>query len=173
MGNDRRDQATRSVDCWEGALCVRTAIVAQQIVELKAAANDLSRDFWPVGEFASIDDVTSYMSREVGRVNAGYRAQRRGTVVDDEQALQAVIDAEAAVDAIGRESAVVAFLVKGASVAAARFKVACRMLMALLDVSPDADAALEGRADMTTRTDRAAWDNVRVQGNEASDGGRC
>lgn len=142
MGNDRPGQATRSVERWEDALRVRTAIVAQQLAELKAAASDLAGGFWPVAGFASIADVTSYLSREIGRANAVHLSRRR-VGLDDHEALEMVVAAEATIDAIGREPAVVAFLAKGASVEAMRFKFACRMLIALFDVPADLNTRAE------------------------------
>jgi hypothetical protein len=143
MGNDGYHQAAASVVRWEDALRTRTGMIAQQLVQLSVAASELPRGFWPAGGFTSIVDVTSWLSNELGRVNAAYLTQRRRSGLDEEQALQVVVAAELAVDAIGRIPAVATFLVKGANVEGARLKFACRMLLALLDVSVDGETTQE------------------------------
>ncbi|MGN6105485.1 MAG: hypothetical protein ACTHU0_10305 [Kofleriaceae bacterium] len=133
-GNKTGTEATSSIERWESALRVRCAIIAQKLVDLTIAERDLLDCRWPSSAFASASDLSTYVSSAVRRAKAAYRSDRRRNT--GTEALHAVVAAESSIDAIGREPAVVAFLLWGSSVEAERFRLACRMLAVLLDVSP-------------------------------------
>lgn len=146
----KRDADERStahpdrLNAWEAALRVRSALIAQQLTELAMAERELLLGPMKV-DVRHAADVSAFVHRAVGRANAEYVTERRRRIgLDEHEELRAIVDAEAAINAIGREPAVVSFLVAGANVDAERYRMACKTLVALLDVSAEVMSAAAG-----------------------------
>jgi len=128
-----------SMERFEGAFRARSAVLQVQLQLLKRAESEVTHRLWPSGRFTSFVEFSAFLLDRLGRVNAGWIADRCEASADDEQVdhrklIAAVAKAERALIAIGNDCDVISLLAVGASVTSTRFRTACRMIAALLSV---------------------------------------
>ncbi len=134
-----------SVDRIESAYRARSRSLQIQLQELWIAAPDVEHLMWP-GRFQSLGDVSAYLLEAIGRVDATWLEHRRfaGDVSPScrpRTLIHAAAAAESALLAVGRDADLVSFLSAGVTVGSEPFRTACRVISALLNVTPVAIAS--------------------------------
>jgi hypothetical protein len=129
-----------TVERFESAFRARTIVVQIQLQALKHAEPEVAHRLWPApGRFQSVDALSSFLLDRIGRLNATWSEERRelksrGDNAEYRALIAAVVTAERALIAIGTDSDLISFLAVGASLTCEEFRVACRVIAALLDV---------------------------------------
>ena len=134
-----------SVERIELAYRARSLSLQIQLQELWIAAPGVDDLLWP-GRFQSLGDVSSYLLGAIGRVDATWLEHRRfaGDVSPScrpRTLIHAAAAAESALLAVGRDADLVSFLSAGVTVGSEPFRTACRVISALLNVTPVAIAS--------------------------------
>ena len=129
-----------SVERIELACRARSRSLQIQLQELWIAAPDVEHLMWP-GRFQSLGDVSAYLLEAIGRVDATWLEHRRfaGEVSPSRRPrtlINAAAAAESALLAVGTAADLVCFLSVGVTVGSEPFRTACRVISALLNVTP-------------------------------------